>query len=486
MIIKELTDEIAGYLVDASNYKGNCEKVYIPESTNEVAPIVKECYRKGIPIHVSGMGTGLTGGRVPENGVVISTEKLCRIVTIDIENYVAEVECGVILEVLHGELDKAGLYFPPDPTEQNSSIGGNISNNASGAKTFKYGPTRDYVLGLKIILPDGEAINLRRGEVFEVGGKITFTSESGKNYFIPVEPIKMPETKNAAGYFLKKGMDAVDLFIGSEGTLGFILSAELKLLNKPEQFISFISFFEYEADALRLIEKIRAKSKQGKDNIDALGIEFFDSNSLEFLRDNFPRIPQGRYSAVWIEQEVTTKSSDSIMEKYLEILEDSSADLEKVWFATSGKERKEFQEFRHAVSWKVNDFITRNNIQKVGTDLAVPVENFLPFYQDCKDAVKDSGLDYLIYGHFGNCHIHLNMLPKEENFYKTAKSIYAELCKKAVFYGGTISAEHGIGKIKREYLKLLYNKNEIDAMRGVKKTLDPKNLFSPGNIFSDS
>ncbi|GJQ64687.1 MAG: FAD-linked oxidase [Melioribacteraceae bacterium] len=484
MLVKSDKNEILSYLSDAANFRGNAEKVYVPEKIEEVSRILQECFEAGTPVHISGMGTGLTGGRVPAGGVIVSTEKLNRIIEINKTEKFAIVESGVILEDFHKELKDQNLYYPPDPTEQCSSIGGNISNNASGAKTFKFGPTRDYVLALEVSLADGETVHLTRGEVFEKDGFIDFKSKNGRAYHIPVEPVNMPTTKNAAGYYMRKGMDAVDLFIGSEGTLGIILQAKLKLLPLPEDFLSMLLFFEDENVALKFVAELRDSSRNKKNEyIDALAIEFFDWNSLEFLRDDFPNIPEGERTALWIEQDVSGAESDNILLAYTELLEKYGVDTEEVWFATGDKERRELIRFRHAVSQKVSDFISRNNIRKVGTDLAVPDDKFFDFYHFCKNGSEHSGLKFIVYGHFGNSHIHLNMLPSNEDEYRIAKELYRELCAEAVKAGGTISAEHGIGKIKREYLKMMYSDRDLESMKKIKAALDTKNNLSPGNIF---
>lgn len=484
MLIKSDKNEIFSYLIDAANFRGDAEKVYIPEKIEEIVHILKDCFEAGTPVHISGMGTGLTGGRVPESGIVVSTERLNRIVEINKNEKYAIVEVGVVLEDFHTTLKEQKLYYPPDPTEQSSSIGGNIANNASGAKTFKYGPTRDYVLGLEIALADGETVLINRGEIFELDGEIKLSSSSGKEYVIPIEPVNMPQTKNAAGYYIKNGMDAVDLFIGSEGSLGIILRAKLKLLELPENFLSMIIFFEDEDTALDLISDVRDNSRDNNNNlVDALAIEFFDRNSLEFLREDFHNIPRGERTAVWIEQDVTGEDFESVMEHYIGLLEKFGVNTEEVWFATGEKERAEMIKFRHAVSQKVSDFISRKNVRKVGTDLAVPDDKFYDFYRYCRKTTEHSGIKFIVYGHFGNSHIHLNMLPENEEQYVRAKDVYRKLCAEAVRQGGTISAEHGIGKIKRDYLKLMYSDSEIKSMKKIKAALDCKNILSPGNIF---
>jgi D-lactate dehydrogenase (cytochrome) len=363
-----------------------------------------------------------------------------------------------------------------------------VATNSSGAKTFKYGPSRDYVLEASIILPDGETLTLERGKVFADGNKLNLTTDSGKQISIELPDYQMPKTKHAAGYFVKENMDALDLFIGSEGTLGIFSELKLKLLPLSENILSAVMFFDQEDDALNFVAEARDLSVHsrgnGNDNeINARGLEFFDFNSLQFLKRDYPNIPENVEGAVWFEQETNSENEDEILTKWVELIYKHNGDEEKAWMALDKKERQKFQDFRHAVSWKVNEYITQKNILKVGTDIAVPDNEFFELYQNSKKTVESKEIDYIAYGHFGNSHLHLNMLPKDPEEYKTAKKIYAELCEKAVKLGGTISAEHGIGKLKRNYLLKMFGEERIQQMAAIKRQLDPNKILGIGNIF---
>jgi D-lactate dehydrogenase (cytochrome) len=169
MLIKTSPDEIQNYLVDAANYQGFCDAVYFPVNEAEVKQIMEEAYIKRTPVTISGNGTGLTGGRVPEGGIVISTEKLNRIIEINETEKFAVVEPGCILSDLLNLFQEKNLFYPPDPTEKNCFIGGTVATNASGEKTFKYGPTRDYILSLNVILSNGELLKINRGQYIADG-----------------------------------------------------------------------------------------------------------------------------------------------------------------------------------------------------------------------------------------------------------------------------------------------------------------------------
>lgn len=219
MIIKTSINEIQNYLSDASNFRGYCDAVYFPENEQDICGILQEAFNNNICVTISGNGTGLTGARVPQGGVVISMEKLNKIVEINEEQNYAVVEPGVILSEFQDKVKSHNLLYPPDPTEKSCYIGGTVATNASGEKTFKYGPTRNYVLELDIVLPDGDILKLKRNTIIAEGYKLSLKTESGRLIFIELPDYKMPSTKNAAGYYCKKDMDAIDYSSVQKGHL---------------------------------------------------------------------------------------------------------------------------------------------------------------------------------------------------------------------------------------------------------------------------
>jgi len=236
---KTQPDEIQNYLSDESYVQGgHAARVMFPETGGDVAAILAEATRTETPVTVSGAGTGTVAGRVPFGGIVIATDKLNSLQSIVREDSGgrAQAEVGVCLFDLQKAADANGLLYPPDPTERSCFIGGNISTNASGARTFKYGPTRNYVTGLQIALASGEVIELRRGQFrADKDGRVRLPLASGRAIEALLPSYRMPRVrKHASGYYVAPEMDLIDLFIGSEGTLGVIVAAELKLLPKPE------------------------------------------------------------------------------------------------------------------------------------------------------------------------------------------------------------------------------------------------------------
>lgn len=488
MIIKTNHDEIENYLSDASNFKGDCDAVYFPENKDQISSILKEAFEKNIKVTVSGNGTGLAGARVPDGGIVIATDKLNKIIEINKEKLYAVAEPGILLSEFLAQLKGLGLLYPPDPTEKNCYLGGTIATNASGEKTFKYGPTRNYVTELEIVLADGEILNLKRGENIAANLELLLKTESGKEINIHLPDFKMPSTKNAAGYYVKPGMDAIDLFIGSEGTLCVIIKIKLKLLIAPENIISCVVFFPIEEDALDFIQKAREVSYTSRaynniQAIDALSLEYFDEKTIDLMREDYPQVPGNSKAGVWFEQEVTHTNEDFFLDEWMTLLQEFHGDEESAWFAFTESDKLKLQEFRHSISEKINDFIARNNVTKLGTDVAVPDNKFRDLYDFSKKSVVESDLKYVIYGHFGNSHMHLNIMPVNNEEYLKGRSIYRSICKKAVELGGTVSAEHGIGKLKTDYFMDMYGSNVVNKMVELKRTLDQKMILGSGTIF---
>ena len=506
MQVKTAVEDIQNYLTDASNMQGGfASKLFIPESISELTEILREANAGDMPITVSGARTGTVGGAVPFGGYVISMERLNKIKSIDRETMTATVEPGVILgdfqKAVHGE----GLFYPPDPTEWSCQIGGTVATNASGSRSFKYGATREYVRALTVVLADGDVVRVRRGENPSTDGSFTLKSESGREISFRLPTYPRPNVrKNVSGYFNREAMDSVDLFAGSEGTLGVIADIELSLLLKPKGFFSGVVFFAGVMDLLSFVDEVKASSlensiegiapsaaekqplrKEGSvARIDATLIEYFDDRALKFISGTFPEVPSGMAGAIFFEQETTAETEDAIFEVWNELLEKHGAAVDRSWFATNEQDREKMRAFRHALPVSVNEFIARHNERKVGTDMAVPDEKFPAFLRFYKSILEESGLDYVIFGHIGDCHLHANVLPKNDEEAEKARHIYGRCIAQALMLGGCISAEHGIGKLKAKYLNVMMGERYINEMRDLKAAFDPKGILGVGNMFS--
>jgi D-lactate dehydrogenase (cytochrome) len=495
MFSKSQPDEIQSFLVDASLMQGGqAARVVFPETTEEAAGVLAEAAREVTPVTVSGAGTGIVGGRVPFGGIVLATDRLNKIkeiVRTDGCGY-AVAEAGVALSDFQRAAGEHGLFYPPDPTEWSCYLGGTIATNASGARTFKYGPTRAYVRRLKIALSTGDVLDLNRAQIrANDEGELHIPLARGRSIKAQLPSYSMPPTrKHASGYYVKPGMDAIDLFIGSEGTLGVITEIEASLLPVAENVLSGVVFFKAEENLLAFVRSVRALSLQtrerGKmDDVDAEALEYFDGESLRFLRRKYSLVPQWAAGAVFFEQETTRSTEEALMGKWLSLLERHKALVDDSWFATDEQDRRRIREFRHQLPVLVNEWLARHNQRKISTDMAVPDDAFPGMLRFYKETLRNSRLRYVIFGHIGDNHLHVNMMPRDDEEAARAREIYLRFVQRAVAIGGTISAEHGIGKLKRDYLRLLYSNEHLRQMAALKRAFDPACILGRGNIFTE-
>ena len=288
----------------------------------------------------------------------------------------------------------------------------------------------------------------------------------------------MPATrKNASGYFIAPEMDAIDLFIGSEGTLGVICEIEVRLLPKPEGLLSGVVFFVDEADVLAVVADARKRA-------DARAIEFFDNESLNFLREKYPTIPSEAVGAIFFEQETTDATEETVLNDWMSLLDEHHA-LSDSWFATNEQDQAKLREFRHQLPVLMNEWFARYQQRKISTDMAVPDEAFPGLFRLYKDTLRASELRYTIFGHIGDNHVHVNILPRDDSEGARARELYVQFLKYSASVGGTLSAEHGVGKLKREYLRLFYTDDQLRAMATIKQALDPNGILGRGNIFPE-
>ena len=380
------------------------------------------------------------------------------------------------------------------------------STNASGSRTFKYGPTRNYVERLRIALITGDVIDLRRGDVHANNRHFTIPLPTGRAIEAELPSYEMPHVrKHASGYFVAPNMDAVDLFIGSEGTLGVIVEAEVRLLPKPEGLLSGMVFFDNEATLLSFVGEARERSlrsrtssptvieesggnptvREGAD-IDARALEYFDQESLRFLRQKYDTVPESAVGAIFFEQETVTATEDLLMSAWLELIETHHALGDESWFATNEQDHAKLREFRHALPVLMNEWFAQHTQKKVSTDMAVPDEAFADMLKFYQDSLRGGNLRFTIFGHIGDNHVHVNILPRNDDEATKAWEIYRVFIRRAVEVGGTISAEHGIGKLKREYLVQLYGDAHLREMAILKRAFDPAGILGRGNMFDEN
>jgi FAD/FMN-containing dehydrogenase len=449
---------VTPYLEDASGYRGEAAKAFAPADLNELREIVTSAAASKTPITIAGAGTGLTGARVPHGGFVVSLERFRKL---SIEPGRAHCGAGVLLEDVHAAAAKTRQFFGPNPTEATASVGGIISTNAGGARSYGFGAVRHHVLSLEITFMDGRTRRVTTND------KVDF----------PVPALRRPATtKNSAGYYLEPGVDWVNLLTGSEGTLGIITEAELKLLPEAPSILSGVVFLSNDENALDAVDDWRPVPRLRL-------LEYMDAPSLQLLRSVHTDIPSHARAALLVEQDLRSENDDEI-DRWGERLSAHKALEDDSWFGFTAADRERFRDFRHTLPTIVVERARKSGFPKFGTDFAVPLNRgreLLQFYRARCESVFPG--QHVIFGHIGDANVHVNVLPETAEQAHAGEELIDEFARYTVSLGGTVAAEHGIGKMKTDLLKLMYSPAEIDSMRQVKRHLDPDFLLGRGTIF---
>ena len=516
MVFDFISDVISpDFLRDESRRSGRAAALALPQSEAELASAMVAARERGWCVTVQGGRTGLTGGAVPDGGLIVNVSRMNRVTGLRQRaggGFILMVQPGLLLQDLNRMLDAREFdttgwsveslaawdafrsapsqFFPPDPTETTATLGGMAACNASGACTFQYGAMRRHVAGLRLMLADGDVITLRRGSSYAQGRRFELESDGGRRLAGSLPDYTMPDTKNAAGYYSSDDMDLVDLFVGSEGTLGLITELELQLTEKPAVLRGLLSFSPDLSAAVRFVVAARAAVDRH-----LASLEFFDERSLSLLRAKrgqlealsaLPELPiQGR-CAVYVEihaavEDCAANSAERLMA--------CGAQEEAVWLATTARDMEKFKAFRHALPEAVNNLIderrkTEPALTKLGTDMAVPDAHLVGILDRYIRDLHAAGLDYVIFGHIGNNHLHVNILPRSLAEYQQGLDLYWSWAREVVRLGGTVAAEHGIGKIKTPMLDIQYGSHGMEQMCALKRIFDPDLRLNPGNLFS--
>ena len=506
------------YIIDESKLAGgSAELLFFPKNEADVITIVNKMRELEKSITISGGRTGIVGSAVPFGGAVLSTDEMNQILGLgydeSAQKYFVRVHPGITLDKLEEVLklkqfnaehnlsteedwvskfkQESDTYiFPVDPTEMTAAVGGSIAANASGARSFKYGAMRPWTRRLRVVLDSGEVIDITRGQYKAEDGKFEIKKE-GQMVEVEIPTYKMPKAKNAAGLYAEPGMDLIDLFIGSEGLFGVISEVDLWIIKQPVGLPN-VMFFPSENDSITFVEKLRADEE-----LEAEYMEFFDEHSFNLLRSkqktnpalaNLDTIPMDAKTAIFFEIPYTEETLEDIIVKLEQMAIDCNTSIDSCWSAFDEIERENFKAMRHAVPEIVNSIIARRKnehpgIHKLGTDMSVEHEHFREIMKIYRDTLVEKELEYVQWGHIGDSHIHVNILPRNMDELELGKQLYKKFAQKAVEFGGSVSAEHGIGKIKAEYLLVMYGEEGVNQMRSVKMALDPQILFNKGNMF---
>lgn len=493
------TEIMSAYMQDESRKTGTASRLFFPEKEEDVIAVFKGS--PAVPVTMQGARTGLTAGCVPEGGLALNMERMNRILKIEEGETggAITVQPGLLLQTLRQRLPSLAsrpLFFAPDPTETTASLGGMVSCNSSGARSFRYGAVRDHVLALEIILPDGDKLCLIRGENKAAAGRFRLRTCGGREIKGILPDLKMPQVKkHTAGYYIRPDMDLIDLFIGAEGTLGAITSIKLKLLPLPKLRWGALLFLPGEDAALELVLRLREKASP---SFPLEALEFFGYDTLDLLRDmqsqgmtlgEMERIRRDAGCAVYVEYAADER--DILMDAFQETCRELSAsggDSARTWAGINARHIQMLRLFRHAAPECVNTRIRERKkhfprITKLGTDMSVPDCRLKDVFSLYREGLREGGYESAVFGHIGNNHVHVNILPRNMEEFTQGKELFSHWAKAVVAMDGTISAEHGIGKLKAALLRELYTKEQLDQMWKVKKYFDPQEVLNRGNIF---
>lgn len=440
------------YEADASGLHLVPELVARPESAAEIIELVRQAATDQTAITCAGAQTSTTAASITDEGMLLSLRSLDHISAIDERARTVTVGAGALVGEIKRVAAASGLLFAPDPTsEEESTIGGAIACNASGARTFKYGATRKHVQGLKVVLASGELAEFRRTNL----------------------------EKNTVGYAFAH--DPIDWFIGSEGTLGIIVEAELALLPLPTHVVGLALFFGAELEALRFVVEIRESR-----TVSPRCIEYFDDQAIDIARVTAAGgiMPDGAAAMVYVEEEISD-DLDSTLGKWGDVIDSFASDFDPLVFDGEARLR-EARRIRHSVPSTMNDRGGRYREaggRKVSTDWAVPYNKLAEAIRNARALAAERRIEQaVIYGHAGNGHPHQNFIARSAQELATIEEIVEQTLRQVLALGGTVAAEHGIGKIKRKWLPLQMNPLQIAMMTAVKRELDPLGILAPGNI----
>ncbi len=434
-------EDLLCYAYDATNRHCRPDAVAFPANADQVSDIMKLANEYRFFVVPRGAGTGMTGGALAvQGGLVLVTTRFSRILAIDTDNLVAEAEPGVVTGHFQEAVEEKGLFYPPDPSSALfSTLGGNVAECAGGPRALKYGVTRDYVLGLEVVLPTGEII------------------KTG-----------VRTAKGVVGY------DLTRLMVGSEGTLGIITKIVLRLLPLPETVRTVSAVFSRIHDAASTVSEVV------RSGIVPRTVEYMDQSAIRCVEDHLNiGLPIDAGAMLLIDIDGSPSAVEATLERLVPICEKGGAHEIKV--AGSDEEAKELWKARQAIS----PALFRLGPDKINQDIVVPRSRIPDMVEWIDDLRRRSGLTIVTFGHAGDGNIHFNIIldKRDEETLAKAESAVQDLFQKTVALGGTISGEHGVGVSKAPYIGMEIGVAELALMKRLKAMFDPNGVLNPGKIF---
>jgi D-lactate dehydrogenase (cytochrome) len=486
-------DEIAPFLQDAARTPGgHTPAVFLPRTEGEIAWVL----RTSAAVLPVGAQSSLTGGATPFGASLLSLSRLDAIGPV--EGDAVRAEAGVALLSLQDALRPRGLFYPPVPTFTGALVGGVVSTNAAGAATFKYGSTRDWVRALTVVLASGDVLEVARGACVEAGGVLEFLRADGTEVAVPAPAYAMPRVaKRSAGYHAGPGLDLVDLFVGSEGTLGVVTAAVLGVRPLPARMLVWAAFAT-EADALAAVARLRAEAvavrETGAAGVDVASIESMDARCLALLREDGRdrehgvALPAGAGTALLFAVEGAGLGEEALGR--VDAL--CGATVGPVLVAPPGDEKRaaSLLALREAVPLAVNRRIRalqqrEPGVHKVAGDMIVPMDRLAEAMALYRAAFARRGLDHALWGHVSDGNVHANVVPRSEDDVHRGEEAVLEMGEAVLRMGGCPMSEHGVGRdpVKQALLLRLYGEDGLAQMRAARRALDPRGVLAPGVLF---
>tara|TARA_B100001250_G_scaffold117341_1_gene99592 strand:+ start:929 stop:2530 length:1602 start_codon:yes stop_codon:yes gene_type:complete len=482
-------DIIKPYFKDWSNMEGFADLLVRPKNNIECAIILKTCYTCNILLTVSAGKTNLTGSATPRGGVILSTSLMTEPnIKLDLNNKDASSPVGIPLETFRNkvlELSNHALYYPADPTSRNDAfVGGTLSTNASGFVPGEKGATRYWVKEIEFLLPNGDLIDIKRGQYISNNGVFTLEYDD-KSIQLTIPTYKRPKIKNASGLYsdVNGKVDLIDLIIGSEGILGIITSCRLGLDNNPKNKLELFISLQNESEAIHFHDFLNNYLNDDLSQITAM--EYFGYNSQNYMNHKEFLFSNEDDVGIYLQIPIYNESMDSKIEEWTKIFQSFNAeiDLDKIIVLNDPGNWNKFFEARHSIPDNALTKTQRLGGVSIITDTIVPKDKFRLYLEKVHTKLKKSNIEYLLFGHLGDCHLHFHLIPTKKQE-KESLEIYDYLIDLSSKLGGVYSAEHGTGKRKRNDFKKCYGTEAVEMVKKLKNTIDPNNYLNRGNLIS--